>query len=302
MAQLSVLVSSIPCFVFCGLFGQVVVLSCLAMGGFDFRRVFCYVDARTVRCTDAAARAARCHCPTACPDLLSRRIVLHTCCGRYARTHRLATIKQEVQLQDYGASHSLCRGSHASARGQGGDDKVFTTDLGSNGSKCPGNKSSGKKSADSAKAEKGKAVFHGRRFKCGEARRCKRDCTTVGANCADVLRRVCVRHWELGRGWRLADATVSYESVLNVVFAWLDKDNVRVSYGPREPSCHHTRTHERTGSSRKRRPHVHGMRCGRREAHTRGPARDLRGRRTEAFGVRRASCEGWKWQVAGCQW
>ena len=46
------------------------------------------------------------------------RIVLHTCCGRYARTHCLATIIQEVQPQDHGASHSPCRGSHAPAEGQ----------------------------------------------------------------------------------------------------------------------------------------------------------------------------------------
>ena len=46
------------------------------------------------------------------------RIVLHTCCLRYARTHCLATIIQEVQPQDHGVSHSPCRGSHAPAEGQ----------------------------------------------------------------------------------------------------------------------------------------------------------------------------------------
>ena len=50
--------------------------------------------------------------------LHGRRIVLHTCCGRYARIHCLATIIQEVQPQDHGASHSPCRGSHAPAEGQ----------------------------------------------------------------------------------------------------------------------------------------------------------------------------------------
>ena len=45
--------------------------------------VFCYVGARTVRCTDAAVGAAYYHCPTARP---------HTVCSAGSRRHRSSVI------------------------------------------------------------------------------------------------------------------------------------------------------------------------------------------------------------------
>ena len=118
--------------------------------------------------------------------------------------------------------------------------------------------------------------------------------------CVDVLRRVCVGHRQCGRGWRLAGAEASEESVSNVVSAWHVKDNVRGvprAQGTELSSHAHPRTVAGFGHFRKRKlpkaKTAHGTRGGRREVHTGGPARVLRGRC--------ASCEGWTWHLAGCE-
>ena len=115
---------------------------------------------------------------------------------------------------------------------------------------------------------------------------------------------------DVGGGWQVK------KNPKNVSPAWcppgLTRDGVQGLHGPREPSCRHTRAHERpqvsgtTGRwriSRKRRPNVYV--CVEvddekltREAELQFCDAGVR----ETSGVCRASCQGWKRHLARGSW
>ena len=112
-------------------------------------------------------------------------------------------------------------------------------------------KSSAKGICGFGKGGKGNGIFLGRCFKCGEAGHRKQDCTKVGATDDDIPISDAPTHhaesvWDTGKvdvdgGWQVK------KNPQKVSPAWClcGLDGVQGLHEPREPSCCHTRAHER---------------------------------------------------------